>query len=105
MPVAAEAHRPSLVIHPPRSRGDVPGFESISVAILFLGGMQLLTLGIIGSCIGRIFNEVKGRPLYVVHETYRGRRSGLGSGRSPEASHVRKTVATSCGTAGGHGAE
>ena len=45
---------------------DVPGYESIIVTILFLGGMQLLTLGIIGDYLGRVFNEVKGRPLYVV---------------------------------------
>ena len=49
---------------------DVPGYESIIVTILFLGGMQLLTLGIIGDYIGRVFNEVKGRPLYVVRAAY-----------------------------------
>lgn len=49
---------------------DVPGYESIIVTILFLGGMQLLTLGIIGDYLGRVFNEVKGRPLYVVRAAY-----------------------------------
>ena len=49
---------------------DVPGYESIIVTILFLGGMQLLTLGIIGDYLGRVFNEVKGRPLYVVRQTH-----------------------------------
>jgi hypothetical protein len=49
---------------------DVPGYESIIVTILFLGGMQLLTLGIIGDYLGRVFEEVKGRPLFVVREAH-----------------------------------
>ncbi len=49
---------------------DVPGFESLIVAILFLGGIQLLTLGIIGDYLGRVFAEVKGRPLFIVRAAY-----------------------------------
>jgi glycosyltransferase involved in cell wall biosynthesis len=49
---------------------DVPGYESILAAVLFLGGMQLLSLGIIGDYLGRVFEETKHRPLYVVRETF-----------------------------------
>ncbi|HET6374973.1 MAG TPA: glycosyltransferase family 2 protein [Methylocella sp.] len=47
---------------------DVPGYASLIVSITFFAGIQLLSLGIIGEYVGRIFAEVKRRPLYLIEE-------------------------------------
>jgi glycosyltransferase involved in cell wall biosynthesis len=46
----------------------VPGYPSLIVIILILGGIQLVAIGILGEYLGRIFNETKRRPLYFVNE-------------------------------------
>jgi glycosyltransferase involved in cell wall biosynthesis len=58
---------------------DVPGFPSLMVSIAFFSGVQLLSLGVLGEYIGRIFNEVKDRPLYLIAER-------VGVDEHPEAS-------------------
>jgi polyisoprenyl-phosphate glycosyltransferase len=44
----------------------LPGFSSLTIAVLLLGGIQLIAIGIIGEYVGRIYDEVKGRPLYLI---------------------------------------
>lgn len=55
---------------------DVPGYASTMVAVIFMGGIQLVVLGIIGEYLGRLYSEAKGRPLYIVES-----RLGFGGER------------------------
>lgn len=59
-----------LVVHTLTLGIDIPGYASLMVGILFLGGVQLLGLGIIGEYLGRVYEEVKNRPLYLIREAY-----------------------------------
>lgn len=49
---------------------DVPGYASLIVLILFFSGLNLICLGVIGEYLGRIFTEVKRRPLYLIRESH-----------------------------------
>jgi dolichol-phosphate mannosyltransferase len=54
--------------------GPVPGYATTLISVLFLGGVQLIFLGIIGSYLSRIYDEVKGRPQWIIKE-----KVGIGS--------------------------
>jgi dolichol-phosphate mannosyltransferase len=58
----------------------LPGFGSITIAVLLLGGIQLIAIGIIGEYVGRIYDEVKDRPLYLVRA-----RLNMSELRTPES--------------------
>lgn len=64
------------------------GWASLFVAVLFMGGVQLVSLGIIGEYLGRIYTEVKRRPLYVVQE-----RLGFAANHTKEISKSREVKA------------
>ena len=49
---------------------NVPGYTSLMVVVLFLAGIQLITLGVIGEDLGRVYTEVKQRPLYLLREAH-----------------------------------
>lgn len=51
------------------SEQQLPGFATLAVSIFFLGGVQLICIGVLGEYVGRIYNEVKRRPTYIVEST------------------------------------
>jgi glycosyltransferase involved in cell wall biosynthesis len=69
----------------------IPGFATVICIVLLLGGIQLITIGIIGEYVGRIYDEVKGRPLYLVRST---RNLGPGAaGRQTEPEELDRLTA------------
>lgn len=63
---------------------DLPGFPTLIVAVMMLAGVQLISLGVIGEYLGRVYEEVKGRPLYIVSE-----KLGLADSQAPSGAPRR----------------
>jgi glycosyltransferase involved in cell wall biosynthesis len=55
-----------LIVYTIALGADVPGYASIMVSVLFLGGLNLMSLGLMGEYVGRIAKQVRGRPLYII---------------------------------------
>src|SRR5436305_4381959 len=70
----------------------LPGFGSITIAILLLGVIQLIAIGIIGEYVGRIYDEVKGRPLYLVRARLNIDEDQLPEAAQPPASAPRGAI-------------
>ena len=49
---------------------DVPGYASLLVVVLFIGSLQLLSIGVLGEYIGRMYMETKRRPIYIVRKKH-----------------------------------
>ena len=64
--VAAFGYAGAIIVRTVVVGVDVPGYASLISVVLFLGGLQLISLGVLGEYVGRLFVEAKGRPLYVL---------------------------------------
>ena len=66
---------------------DLPGFPSLIISVMFLGGAQLITLGILGEYLARVFDEVKRRPLFVIAEE-------IGAGPPAKFEAIKSSIAS-----------
>lgn len=78
---------------------DVPGYASLMVAVLFLGAANILATGILGEYVGRIYTEVRNRPLYLVRET-RGIEAQPDGSKTWNAASIAASTNSKTGTGG-----
>ena len=70
----------------------LPGFSTVTILVLLLGGIQLIAIGIIGEYVSRIYDEVKGRPLYLVRARINISEDSLPDPSQPPAPHPRGAI-------------
>ena len=70
----------------------LPGFSTVTILVLLLGGIQLIAIGIIGEYVSRIYDEVKGRPLYLVRARLNISEEALADPSQPPARLPRGTI-------------
>ena len=68
---------------------DVPGFPTLVISVMFFAGVQLISLGVIGEYLGRVYEEVKGRPLFLVAEELGIERERTHMRSAPNVDHRR----------------
>lgn len=85
---ASGAYAAYIVIDTMLHGNPLPGYPTIVTAIFFLGGVQLLSVGIVGEYVARIFTEAKQRPLYLVQDKYMTRRQMRTEGARGEVVHL-----------------
>jgi glycosyltransferase involved in cell wall biosynthesis len=78
---------------------DVPGYASLMVGVLFLGAVNILATGILGEYVGRIYTEVRNRPLYLVREM-RGIETKTDGSKTWNAASIAASTSSKAGTGG-----
>ncbi len=70
MPILSLLYAAYMVLDKLINGNPVPGYPSLMTAVLFLGDVQLISLGVLGEYLGRVYTEVKQRPRYIIEKTF-----------------------------------